>query len=87
MKRAAERTRDLRAHFLPRDPLKRGPEVRRRRRRSSGSERRARRLGATAEPTRRAAGTLMGGLGGRREPAHNATPAADYRTALLSDSP
>ena len=50
------------------------------------SERRARREGATAIAGA-AAGTLMGGLGGRRETAHNATPAADYRTALLSDSP
>ena len=64
-----------------------GPVTRRRRRRSDGPERRARRKGATAEPTRGAAGTLMGGLGGRRETARNATPAADYRTALLSDSP
>ena len=30
---------------------------------------------------------LMGGWGGRRETAHNVTAAADYRTALLSDSP
>jgi hypothetical protein len=30
---------------------------------------------------------LMGGRGGRRETAHNVTAAADYRTALLSDSP
>ena len=38
------------------------------------------------EPARRRA-PLMGGLGGRRKAAHNATPAADYRTALLFDSP
>ena len=37
--------------------------------------------------SRRGGGHAFGRVGGRREIAHNVTPAADYRTALLSDSP
>ena len=37
--------------------------------------------------SRRGGGHLDGRVGGRRETAHNVTPAADYRTAVLSDSP
>ena len=76
----------LRAHFLPRDPLERRP---------AGSSPQAMLgpvgapcppLGATALAGA-AAGTPFGRVGGRRETAHNVTPAADYRTAVLSDSP
>ena len=42
---------------------------------------------ALADSRGSAASRLMGGLGGRRQIAHNVTAAADYRTALLSDSP
>jgi hypothetical protein len=86
-KRAAERTRGLRAHLLPRDPLERRLEDSSPQATFSGPERRARRIGRDGRADARASGTLMGGSGGRRETARNATPAADYRTALLSDSP
>jgi hypothetical protein len=81
-------------HFLPRDPFERRLHVRRRRRRSCGrsacSALSARRGGdglAHADSRAVLRRAFMGGWGGRRETAHNVTAAADYRTALLSDSP
>jgi len=85
MRERAERTLGLRAHFLPEDPFERRP------RGGAVGDAWGRRVvpaaGVATAIAGAAAGTLMGGLGGRREPAHNVTTAADYRTALLSDSP
>jgi hypothetical protein len=73
--------------FLPGEPLERRLDLRRQQATLVRSER----LPAAAR--RALSGAPFGGgqtdgwAGGRRETAHNATTAADYRTALLSDSP